>query len=82
MSREKHLQRVIDCGIVAVVRFSEPEPLVEVVKALDVELVVSQDYDSLLFGAPRVVRNLAITCASESFPGRTFTWTWSRRLSI
>ncbi len=27
----------------------------------DVELVVSQDYDSLLFGAPRVVRNLAIT---------------------
>jgi 2-dehydro-3-deoxyphosphogluconate aldolase / (4S)-4-hydroxy-2-oxoglutarate aldolase len=34
MSREKHLQRVIDCGIVAVVRFSEPEPLVEVIKAL------------------------------------------------
>ncbi len=27
----------------------------------DVELVGSQDYDSLLFGAPRVVRNLAIT---------------------
>jgi flap endonuclease-1 len=27
----------------------------------DVELVASQDYDSLLFGAPRVVRNLAIT---------------------
>jgi 2-dehydro-3-deoxyphosphogluconate aldolase/(4S)-4-hydroxy-2-oxoglutarate aldolase len=34
MSREKHLQRVLDCGIVAVVRFSEPDPLVEVVKAL------------------------------------------------
>lgn len=34
MSREKHLQRVIDCGIVAVVRFSDPGPLVEVVKAL------------------------------------------------
>jgi 2-dehydro-3-deoxyphosphogluconate aldolase / (4S)-4-hydroxy-2-oxoglutarate aldolase len=34
MSREKNLQRVIDCGIVAVVRFSEPEPLVEVFKAL------------------------------------------------
>jgi flap endonuclease-1 len=27
----------------------------------DVELVASQDYDSLLFGAPHVVRNLAIT---------------------
>jgi flap endonuclease-1 len=27
----------------------------------DVDFVASQDYDSLLFGAPRVVRNLAIT---------------------
>lgn len=34
MSREKYLQRIIDCGIVAVVRFSDPEPLIEVVKAL------------------------------------------------
>lgn len=34
MSREQHLQRVIECGIVAVVRFSAPEPLVEVVRAL------------------------------------------------
>jgi len=34
MSREKHLQRVIDCGIVAVVRFSDPNPLVEVIRAL------------------------------------------------
>lgn len=34
MSREKQLQRVMDCGIVAVVRFSDPGPLVEVVKAL------------------------------------------------
>ena len=34
MNREKQLQRVLDCGIVAVVRFSEPEPLVEVVRAL------------------------------------------------
>lgn len=34
MSREQDLQRVIDCGIVAVVRFSAPEPLVEVVRAL------------------------------------------------
>jgi 2-dehydro-3-deoxyphosphogluconate aldolase/(4S)-4-hydroxy-2-oxoglutarate aldolase len=34
MSREKHLQRVLDCGIVAIVRFSDPGPLVEVVKAI------------------------------------------------
>jgi 2-dehydro-3-deoxyphosphogluconate aldolase/(4S)-4-hydroxy-2-oxoglutarate aldolase len=34
MSRERDLQRVIDCGIVAVVRFSDPGPLVNVVKAL------------------------------------------------
>ena len=34
MSREQDLQRVTECGIVAVVRFSSPEPLVEVVKAL------------------------------------------------
>lgn len=34
MSREKHLQRVLDCGIVSVVRFTDPAPLVNVVKAL------------------------------------------------
>jgi 2-dehydro-3-deoxyphosphogluconate aldolase/(4S)-4-hydroxy-2-oxoglutarate aldolase len=34
MSREQNLQRVIDCGIVAVVRFSDPAPLVRVVEAL------------------------------------------------
>ena len=34
MSREQDLQRVLDCGIVAVVRFPDPEPLVEVVEAL------------------------------------------------
>lgn len=34
MSREQHLQRVLDCGIVAVVRFNDPAPLVNVVKAL------------------------------------------------
>ena len=28
------MQRVTDCGIVAVVRFADPSPLVEVVKAL------------------------------------------------
>jgi 2-dehydro-3-deoxyphosphogluconate aldolase/(4S)-4-hydroxy-2-oxoglutarate aldolase len=34
MSREHDLQRVIGCGIVAVVRFSDPTPLVNVVRAL------------------------------------------------
>lgn len=34
MTREHQLRRVLDCGIVAVVRFSDPEPLVEVVEAL------------------------------------------------
>ncbi len=34
MSREQQLQRVLDCGIVAVVRFSSPDPLVRVVEAL------------------------------------------------
>ena len=34
MSRERDLQRVLDCGVVAVVRFSDPGPLVEVVRAL------------------------------------------------
>jgi 2-dehydro-3-deoxyphosphogluconate aldolase/(4S)-4-hydroxy-2-oxoglutarate aldolase len=34
MTREQHLQRVLDCGIVAVVRSADPGPLVEVVKAL------------------------------------------------
>ena len=34
MSREQQLQRVLDCGIVAVVRSPDPGPLVEVVKAL------------------------------------------------
>lgn len=34
MNREQQLQRVVECGLVAVVRFPEPGPLVEVVKAL------------------------------------------------
>jgi len=34
MSRESDLQRVYECGIVAVVRSPEPGPLVDVVKAL------------------------------------------------
>jgi 2-dehydro-3-deoxyphosphogluconate aldolase/(4S)-4-hydroxy-2-oxoglutarate aldolase len=34
MSRERDLERVLGCGIVAVVRFADPGPLVEVVRAL------------------------------------------------
>lgn len=34
MSRETDLRRVLDCGIVAVVRAADPGPLVEVVRAL------------------------------------------------
>jgi 2-dehydro-3-deoxyphosphogluconate aldolase/(4S)-4-hydroxy-2-oxoglutarate aldolase len=34
MARERDLQRVLDCGIVAVVRFDDPGPLVEVVRSL------------------------------------------------
>lgn len=34
MPREADLARVLDCGIVAVVRFADPGPLVEVVRAL------------------------------------------------
>ena len=34
MPRETDLKRVLDCGIVAVVRFADPGPLVDVVRAL------------------------------------------------
>lgn len=34
MSRESDLSRVLECGIVAVVRFSDPGPLVDVMRAL------------------------------------------------
>jgi 2-dehydro-3-deoxyphosphogluconate aldolase/(4S)-4-hydroxy-2-oxoglutarate aldolase len=34
MSREQDLHRVVECGIVAVVRFGSPDPLVRVVEAL------------------------------------------------
>lgn len=34
MSRETHLRQVLECGIVAIVRAADPDPLVDVVKAL------------------------------------------------
>ena len=35
----------------------------------DVDLVASQDYDALLFGAPKVVRNMAVT-GKRKLPGK------------
>jgi 2-dehydro-3-deoxyphosphogluconate aldolase/(4S)-4-hydroxy-2-oxoglutarate aldolase len=34
MSKEKNLQRIVDCGVVAIVRFDRPEELVEVARAI------------------------------------------------
>jgi 2-dehydro-3-deoxyphosphogluconate aldolase/(4S)-4-hydroxy-2-oxoglutarate aldolase len=34
MSKEKDLQRIADCGVVAIVRFDRPEELVEVARAI------------------------------------------------
>lgn len=34
MSREKDLERIVDCGVVAIVRFDRPEELVEVAQAI------------------------------------------------
>ena len=34
MTREKQLHRILECGVVAVVRFDDPGPLVEVMRAL------------------------------------------------
>jgi 2-dehydro-3-deoxyphosphogluconate aldolase / (4S)-4-hydroxy-2-oxoglutarate aldolase len=56
MSREQHLQRVLDCGIVAVVRFSAPEPLVGVVEALQVGGVTVAEVTFTVPGALDVIR--------------------------
>lgn len=56
MSREQHLQRVLDCGIVAVVRFSDPEPLVEVVEALAAGGVTVAEVTFTVPGALDVIR--------------------------
>src|SRR4051812_49560724 len=56
MSREQDLQRVLDCGIVAVVRFSAPEPLVEVVKALHAGGVTVAEVTFTVPGAIDVIR--------------------------
>src|SRR5204863_2875357 len=56
MSREQHLQRVLECGIVAVVRFSDPEPLVGVVEALAAGGVVVAEVTFTVPGALDVIR--------------------------
>ncbi|QJW97326.1 bifunctional 4-hydroxy-2-oxoglutarate aldolase/2-dehydro-3-deoxy-phosphogluconate aldolase [Frigoriglobus tundricola] len=56
MSREHHLQRVLDCGIVAVVRFSAPEPLVGVVEALAAGGVTVAEVTLTVPGALDVIR--------------------------
>ncbi|MBN1322865.1 MAG: flap endonuclease-1 [Methanotrichaceae archaeon] len=55
--------RLLDCmGLPIVQAPSEGEAQAACMASRgDVDLVSSQDYDSLLFGAPRVVRNLALT---------------------
>jgi 2-dehydro-3-deoxyphosphogluconate aldolase / (4S)-4-hydroxy-2-oxoglutarate aldolase len=56
MSREQHLQRVLDCGIVAVVRFSAPEPLVQVVESLAAGGVTVAEVTFTVPGALDVIR--------------------------
>ncbi len=56
MSREQDLQRVTACGIVAVVRFSDPGPLVEVVKALAAGGVVVAEVTLTVPNALDVIR--------------------------
>jgi 2-dehydro-3-deoxyphosphogluconate aldolase/(4S)-4-hydroxy-2-oxoglutarate aldolase len=56
MSREQDLQRVTDCGIVAVVRFSAPGPLVDVVEALAAGGVTVAEVTFTVPGALDVIR--------------------------
>src|SRR5213595_3311663 len=56
MSREQDLRRVLDCGIVAVVRFSDPAPLVEVVEALAAGGVTVAEVTFTVPGALDVIR--------------------------
>lgn len=56
MNREQQLQRVLDCGIVAVVRFSDPEPLVGVVEALAAGGVTVAEVTFTVPGALDVIR--------------------------
>jgi 2-dehydro-3-deoxyphosphogluconate aldolase/(4S)-4-hydroxy-2-oxoglutarate aldolase len=56
MSREKDLQRVLDCGIVAVVRSPDPGPLADVVKALADGGVTVSEVTLTVPGALDVIR--------------------------
>jgi 2-dehydro-3-deoxyphosphogluconate aldolase/(4S)-4-hydroxy-2-oxoglutarate aldolase len=57
MSREQDLQRVLECGIVAVVRFGDPKPLVNVVEALHAGGVAVAEVTLTVPGALEVIRS-------------------------
>jgi 2-dehydro-3-deoxyphosphogluconate aldolase/(4S)-4-hydroxy-2-oxoglutarate aldolase len=56
MSREHDLRRVLDCGIVAVVRFSDPAPLLDVLEALAAGGVTVAEVTFTVPGALDVIR--------------------------
>lgn len=56
MSRETDLQRVIDCGLVAVVRAADPDGLVEVVRALVEGGITVAEVTLTVPGAIEVIR--------------------------
>jgi len=56
MSREQHLQVVLDCGIVAILRFDDPAPLVEAVTALADGGIAVAEVTLTVPGALEVIR--------------------------
>ncbi len=64
----KDLVRALGCPVIQAPSEGEAQ-CAEVVKNKDAYAVVSQDADSLLFGAPRIIRNLSIT-RRRKLPGR------------
>jgi 2-dehydro-3-deoxyphosphogluconate aldolase / (4S)-4-hydroxy-2-oxoglutarate aldolase len=56
MSREQHLQKILDGGIVAILRFDDPGPLVEVVTALADGGIAVAEVTLTVPGALEVIR--------------------------
>jgi 2-dehydro-3-deoxyphosphogluconate aldolase/(4S)-4-hydroxy-2-oxoglutarate aldolase len=56
MSREQHLQKILDGGIVAILRFDDPGPLVEVVTALADGGITVAEVTLTVPGALEVIR--------------------------
>jgi 2-dehydro-3-deoxyphosphogluconate aldolase/(4S)-4-hydroxy-2-oxoglutarate aldolase len=56
MSREQHLQKILDGGIVAILRFDDPSPLVEVVTALADGGITVAEVTLTVPGALEVIR--------------------------